>query len=526
MLKFSLASDGGYGAGRVSLSNAYLFGSGGQPIAGASAQIVGSEIVCSGPLGTSAGLCLEYAAGDRMVVLQTCLLPTGQQTYSLALELARRRIMLLLTKVEEWGLFDDPAAREAVDAIDAARERLIASLSAANPAAREREASDALALAMSASETLVTYHARVKLRERHAGLVHAAAVAHAESISGGESAGPAPAVRSPDGIGVILPGVTAVGCMVNPARFSDSTAGAIAPACDFVTVPMHWSGLEPQEGVYSFANTDRWIEWAVRRAKIGVVAGPVIDLSPGSSPDWLSIWENDYETLRELVYEHIRQVVTRYRRTVSRWIIVSGLAVNDHFQLSYDKMADLTRICAMVVRKLHPHARVQVDLSHPWGEYTATNPGAIGPESYLQLLQQAVIDYDAIGLRIVQRAQGPERDPLAVAELLDAFAAFDRPIHISALSAPSAGSGGSGANALRGEWSPQRQAEWLESMIRVCAGTHYVQSICWGELIDGAGCLVDPAAGLFNSAGMPKPALERLVKWRRLIREGGQEAPR
>lgn len=526
MLRFRFANEGGDGARRVSLSSAFLFGAGGQAIPGASAQIVGSEILCSGPLGASAGLSLEYAVGDRMVVLQTCLLPTGQQTYSLAMELARRRIMLLLTKIEEWGLFDDPHAREAVNAIDAARERLIAALAAGDPHARERDADEALSLAMSASESLVAFHARAKMRERRDGRVHADAVAHAESISGGETAGPAPAVRSPDGIGVILPGVAAVGCTVNPARFSEAIAAAIAPACDFVTVPMRWSGLEPEEGVYSFAHTDRWIEWAVRRAKIGVVAGPIIDLSPGCSPDWLSIWENDYETLRELVYEHVRQVVTRYRRTVSRWVIVSGLAVNDHFELSYDKMADLTRICAMVVRKLHPHARIQVDVSHPWGEYTATNAGAIAPESYLQLLQQAVIDYDAIGLRIFQRAQGPQRDALALAELLDAYAAFDRPIHVSALAAPGSGSSGSGPNSLRGAWSPQRQADWLESMLRVCAGTHYVQSICWGELIDGEGSLVDPAAGLLEPTGTPKPALQSLVRWRRLIREGGPEDAR
>ena len=62
------------------------------------------------------------------------------------------------------------------------------------------------------------------------------------------------------------------------------------------------------------------------------------------------------DTLRELVYEHVRQIVTRYRRAVSRWIVASGLHVNESFGFTFEQLMDLTRVCMMVVRKLHPAA--------------------------------------------------------------------------------------------------------------------------------------------------------------------------
>ena len=92
-----------------------------------------------------------------------------------------------------------------------------------------------------------------------------------------------------------------------------------------------WVDLEPREGSYSFGPTDKWIEWAVRTAKVPVVAGPVIDFRASSTPDWLYIWENDYETLRDLVIEHMQAVVTRLRRTITRLTAASGLHVFTNF---------------------------------------------------------------------------------------------------------------------------------------------------------------------------------------------------
>ena len=33
-------------------------------------------------------------------------------------------------------------------------------------------------------------------------------------------------------------------------------------------------------------------------------------------PDWMFIWEHDFDTLREMAYEFVQKVVQRYRRAV------------------------------------------------------------------------------------------------------------------------------------------------------------------------------------------------------------------
>ena len=47
-----------------------------------------------------------------------------------------------------------------------------------------------------------------------------------------------------------------------------------------------------------------------------IIAGPLIDLTEADVPDWMFIWEHDFDTLRELAYEFVQKVVQRYRRAV------------------------------------------------------------------------------------------------------------------------------------------------------------------------------------------------------------------
>ena len=103
----------------------------------------------------------------------------------------------------------------------------------------------------------------------------------------------------------------AISVGLNPVQFSESLQNLITTGCDFISLPTRWRDMEPDEGKYAFTPTDRWIEWAVRHSKMPVSAGPVVDLSRSNVPDWLYIWEHDYETLREVVYEHVKNVITR-----------------------------------------------------------------------------------------------------------------------------------------------------------------------------------------------------------------------
>jgi len=316
-----------------------------------------------------------------------------------------------------------------------------------------------------------------------------------------------------------------VGCTVETIQFAPPLQKILAKHFDIVSLPIRWSELEAREGSYTFGPTDRWIEWAVRTAKMPVVAGPLLDFSRGTVPDWLYVWEHDYSTLREIAYEHMRRVITRYRRTVTRWTVCSGLNINDGFKLKVPEMLDLARLAVLLVRKLHPTAEIVIELDQPWGEHVSTNPKSLHPMLFADMVNEAGLAIDAFGLRIQmgEPKQGrSSRDLMMVSDLIDQYAVFGKPIHVTALGAPSesqapadtdpdAHEEGTSVGRWHGEaWNAQTQADWLTGALTIALAKPIVKSVCWQALYDKADGNEMPAGGLITAEGRAKPALKRI----------------
>lgn len=551
--------------------HAHMVGPDDLPLAG-NVRFEDGVLVCEKQGQDAAGLCIQIpvnlptpasaseAQGPQgralgVLTLNTCLLPERAAPYLLMLELARHQIMLFLNKLEDWSLFDLPTDDPVMADFDRARRTFTAALVAQRSAPgagtteahhgfsaqADRLAHDALALAVDAGERLALISAERSMAGRTSGQTYTAAVTRVAALTQEPPRPLAPAIVPGAGMAVV-PGTPLVGCAVSPAHFSESLQRVVATACDFVCMPMRWKDLEPQEGKYSFAGTDHWIEWAVRQARLPVWAGPVIDLRPGCIPEWLYIWENDYEALREFVFEHVQSVVTRYRRTVARWTIVSGLNVNTNFKLGFDQIIDLTRLCVMLVRKLHPAGKVQVEIAQPFGEYHAINRRSVPPLLFADAIGQVGMHLDAIGIRLQfgQPVCGQSvRDLMTLSAMLDRYAALEKPIAISALGAPSAqlpDPGHPPAEAppypasptlhtpdggwWRAPWSESSQADFLSRIMQVCLSKPYVTSVCWQELVDSPLSPEMTSGGLFTAGGILKPAGQRLSQIRQAIREG------
>lgn len=482
------------------------------------------------------------------VTLTTCLLPHREKPYVLALELARKRIMQLVHKLEEWGMFelgpDDPSIERVENARRMFTEALVAQRRAGTwvpgrMSDDERSACLSLLLAVEAGERLAMRQCERLWPSRMSGELHAKACTHYERMQHERPPAGAP-ILIPGNLGVVLPGRPMVGCSVSPAAFSEALGKIVGATCDFINVPVRWGEMEPSEGKYAFQGTDRWIEWAVRTAKMPVVAGPLIDFRPSCVPEWLYIWENDYETLRELVAEHIKQVVTRYRRTVRRWTVASGLHVNANFPLGFEQMMDLTKLAVLHVRKLHPQANVVLEVTQLWGEYYAQNRKSVPPQLYADMVVQAGLPVDAFGLRIQVGQPRPgqaTRDLMAISSILDRFADFEKPIIVTALGAPALP-----VVALRGEngkpgeprtgadgsldpgywhqpWNEQLQADWLTQVGALVLSKPYVHSLCWQELFDVPNSPEMPGGGLISQSGATRPAAMRMAELRRAVRE-------
>ncbi len=442
--------------------------------------------------------------------LLTCLLPQRERPYDLVLELARRRLMLLLNKIEEWSLFEGDVGSLIDRSREAFTEALVAAGGADGPSADAREqAFEALRVILDASRSLALSQRQSTLPARLSGELHAMAVERYERAQQ-EPAPPGAPILLAGTTGVILPGRPLLGCEVDPRIFSEGLARIVASSCDFLSTPLRWSDLEPSEGTYSFAATDRWIEWAVRTAKMPVAGGPLIDFRPSRTPDWLEIWENDHETLRDLVAEHVKQIVTRYRRTIRRWSVVNGLAVNRYFPMDFEQMIDLTRIAVTIVRRLHPQANIIVEIDQPWGEYCSSVSRAIPPLAFAEMTQQAQIPADGFALRlsVAQDDASWTYDPMEVSAMLDRYAAcLERPILITGLGAPAEGHG----------FDEGRQRAWFDEMMGVLLAKPYIHSVCWQSLYDTEGT---SPVGLISRAGVPRPVAHRFAEIRTALREG------
>ena len=257
-----------------------------------------------------------------------------------------------------------------------------------------------------------------------------------------------------------------------------------------------------------------------------IIAGPLVSLNTIDTPDWLFVWEHDFEALREMAYEYVQKVVHRYRKAVAVWNVAAGLHTNMGFNLSFEQIIELTRLLVSQIKNMLPSARVIITISHPFGEYHANGKTSVPPMLYAEMVAQAGINFEAFGVELELGVPAPGqylRDLFQISGMLDRFSTLGRPLFLTATSCPGrngidAGdiSGGrydpSAAGRWRRPWDPQLQAEWMESVYRTALSKPFVESIAWGNLADIHPSL--PSGGLMTDLLAPKPAFDRLQQMR------------
>jgi hypothetical protein len=315
----------------------------------------------------------------------------------------------------------------------------------------------------------------------------------------------------------------AFGVRIEPALATEQYRRLLLPTVDFVRMPMWWKTIEPQEQQYAWGTVDEWMDF-LRRARVPVVAGPLVHFSNVAIPDWLYIWEHDYETVRDLLYEHVDRVAARYGPQVVLWNVLSGLHVNAQFSFTFDQLMDLTRMTVGLVKKTNPAARTMIELTQPWGEYYANNQRSIPPLLYAEMIVQSGIQFDVFGVQLrfgIPRDGCWQRDLFQISSLLDRFASLGKTVMISSIQVPSAPADSSGgAGVWRRPWSEALQAKWLEAVTDIALSKPYVEAICWNDLSDPKSPIPSHAiahGGLANADNSPKQSAKTWASLRRAV---------
>jgi GH35 family endo-1,4-beta-xylanase len=469
------------------------------------------EIRCKPRSAKATALCLQYDAGAAgVLMLQTCLLPDVDTPYVFSHELARHRIKTFIAKCEEWQMFELPAEHPAIVLWEQARHLFTQGLNHRDPIQRDRFGRQAIEKAVDATERLAMAHAEVLLHRRY---------------------GSKPASK------------TTLGVRVNTRLSPEPFADTLSKEFDLLYVPLHWRDLEPSEGTYAWDAADAWLSWAHKHGK-PVVAGPLIDFSTRALPEWMHVWQHDYDTCRDMVYDHIERVVNRYRNAVSVWSIAAGLNTNENFQFTHEQMLDLTRMGSLLIRQggtglgggggSARRGKTMLEITHPFGEHAATKRDALSPFTYIDRLTSEGIRVDCYGLQLAfgsHSGPGPgasagaggmhARDLMQISHMMDRFFLLELPVMITACGVPSMASnekGGTALGSLGSGWSAEMQARFASRAFPLAMSKPYVESFCWSMLADDA-AEGAPHAGLFDASGAPKPALDRLIEIRRRMRK-------
>ena len=480
----------------VDLDGAYVFGQDVIPVRADLASANG-QISCIKRTPGACGLALLWEAGEAgRFLLPTARVPEKKHPYNLNVELARAQIGRILQKREDWGLFDFPGAKALNKEFSAIRKTFVASLQAPSPTEAAALADRALADSVTLGEKVTLFHADILLNRRRA-----------------------------------TGSLAELGCRVDLFASADEYTNRLQDVFDFIAVPLPWKQTEPKERHYQYAQVDAWINWAAR-AKKRVHAGPLLSFEPPHLPEWLYIWEHDYEALRDLAYEHIQRIVQRYERHVGVWNVVSGIHAVNSFNLNFDQLMELTRMSCLLVKKLAPQSEVLIDLTMPWGEYYARNQRTIPPLLYADMAVQSGIKFDAFGLQIYMGVPVDGyyvRDLMQISSMLDEFVGFGKNLHITACGVPSNVAadawdawGGQKPVPKGGQWhqpwSPRLQAEWLQAFFRVALSKPFVESICWRDLADYEGHHV-PHGGLCRNNMEPKLSYRELRHFKATLSE-------
>jgi hypothetical protein len=438
------------------------------------------------------GLLWDMGAPGAYFLETTRLMPR-ERPYNLNVELARFRLMKIVQKQEDWNLFDFAKAEKFGPKFHEAQQIFSDALGKLdNPAEASVLADTALAMALELSEEIGAFHSDLLIQRRRA---NGAFVRHV------------------------------VGCNIDPSVQNEKYREMLSGNADYAIVPMSWRKLEPEEHKFDTAAVDEWIE-LLSKKRMPIIAGPLIQLDDKNLPDWMFIWEHDFDSIRELSYEYVQRIVQRYRKAVSMWNVVSGLHTNSAFSLSFEQIIELTRLLVSQVKALLPNTRTLITVTQPFGEYHARKQPAVPPLLYAEMVAQAGINFEAFGVEIEMGVPSPgrfTRDLFQLSCMLDKFSTFGRPLFLTAVGVPGRSTPDpsdlsegrfdpSRAGRWRRPWDPQLQAEWMEAFYHLALSKPYVESLAWGNLADIHPSL--PGGGLLDDVLRPKPAFTKLQEMR------------
>ena len=437
-------------------------------------------LVVERSLSDSGNVYVPWMVADHgMRVLNTATLMERERPYQLEVELARGVIQRIRNRLFLWELLGLEAPPELKKQLQSAtQEFALAATSQHEPAEASVAANRAITQALTAAENLVANYAQ-------------------QAISARQQQAPISALMGTS-LGVETPSV--------------EMRRQLVDACNIVQLPISWRAIEQQEGRRDWKVTDTQLAWS-QKAGLKVAAGPLLRMDDWGMPDWMVLWEGDFDNLAQLMLEHVRAVVTRYTGRVHLWHVASRVNTGKLMSLEEEQRLHLVAQALEVVRQIDPRTPTVVSFDQPWAEYLAHQREDLAPLHYADALVRADLGVSGFGLEI-NTGYFPNgsshRSTLELGRLLDQWSVWGLPLMLN-LSTASASTSDPLAKstaeiALANSQAEDPQREWAAAVLPLLLARSTVQVILWNQLSDHLPHEF-PNAGLFDAQQKAKPTV-------------------
>jgi hypothetical protein len=296
-----------------------------------------------------------------------------------------------------------------------------------------------------------------------------------------------------------------LGCRLRKEVPHRATRVAFVKAFNSVMVPFSWGRIESDEGRKRWTLSDAHVEWCQKRG-LRICGGPLVELARKSLPDWLFLWEGDFDNLLSVASDHLRAVVERYRGKVAFWNAAGRLITGDVMGLDEEHKLRLAGQAISVVRSVDPETPVVVSFDQPWGEFLAHRETELPPLAFADTLVRADLGLAGICLEInvgLGKNDSLPRDRFEFDRLIERWSTLGLPLIVS-ITVPSAGDG----------FTPESQQAWLETYVPILLSRPIVQGLFWNQLFDEEADEL-PHTGLIDAAGQHKPGFDALPALRK-----------
>ena len=428
--------------------------------------------------------------GLGVLIIGTATLGERMEPYDLAVELARGRLNEMRNQLADWvqmGLRTNPE----LDGLmaESSRSFVTAVVARDAPELSHAAAQASLAASCKAGTLMVEAYTRQVLHNRRATMP-----------------------KLPTALGGVLAGDPKVCAWANEA----------APLFNAAQLPCSWKVIAPTEGKYRWDRLDAQLVWC-RKHRLTVQAGPILEFAAGALPDWLWLWEGDFDSILGFVEDYVRQVMTRYRGKVPVWHLVHRSATGDFLGLSEEEQIRLTARVIQVARQADSAAQLCIGVDRPWAEWMGSSSFQLGPLHMADYLVRADLGLGGLSLEIAPGYSTPGshlRELFDFSKLLDLYALLNLPLYIwivlpsstaaDPLSDPS-------VHVESEQWptplDEATQAEWASKWVALAVAKPFVRSVVWMHPSDAEAHRY-PHGGLYRADRSPKPALAWLKSFR------------